>query len=149
MFKALSNTSKYLIIGGVILVLALGIGLYLYFSGKAAGKRAGSINLSSSGGPDGNAPAASVSEVRQLAGKLYADMDGINFWGHNLDVWKDFLAMSDEDVIRVYNEFDTEYQKKTGQSLTQWVNSETGTGVDAWDQFKPTIIQRLNKLKLI
>ncbi len=134
-----------------IVAALLGIGLFalIYFSGKSAGKRAGGINLSSAVGPDGSAPAASSAEVTQLAGKLYKDMEGGNFWGHNLEPWSDFLALSDADVIRVYNEFNTKYQKDSGQSLTKWVANESDTGIDAWDTVKPTITQRLNKLKLI
>lgn len=149
MFAALSNTTKYLVIGGIILALALIIGLWLYFSGKAAGKRKGSINLSNPGAPDGSAPVASEAEIRQMAQKLFQDMDGLNWRGHNIQVWQDFLTMSDNDVIRVYNEFNTKYQKETAQSLTEWVNSEVGAGTDGWSTIKPTVLQRFSKLKLI
>jgi len=149
MFKALTGTTKYLVIGGVVLVLILGVGLLIYFSGKSAGKKKSTLNLSSGAGAGGEAPTISESEVRTLAQKLFSDMEGANFWGHNADAWNSFLSLSDTDVTRVYNEFNSKYQKETSQSLVQWVESETTTGLDSWDSIKPIVQQRFAKLKLI
>ena len=149
MFNALHTTNRIILIAGILLGSGVIIFAVWYFA-KESGKEEGKIDLSSSTQPDGSAPSASTAEISQIAAKLFKDMDGANYWGHNSAVWQDFLALSDADVTRVYNEFDIQYQKQSGESLKQWVESEMSGGLlDGWATIQPVVLQRFAKLKLI
>lgn len=141
-----ATLKKYGIIIGSLLVI--GLFVWVYFSGKANG--ATNINLSN---PltNGEAPSASQAEVSQLAGKLHADLDGVNTFGHDNQAYQDLLAMSDTDFIRVYNEFNHRFQKDSGQTFHQWLNNEeTWIQVGSkWPPLRDAAIQRMNKLKLL
>lgn len=149
MFKGLSSTVKWAIIAGIILFVAL-LAFLLWYSARQAGKRKGTvvINTSNPGTDSNTAAASSEAEVRTLAEKLYKDMRGISGY-HSADPWNDLLAMSDTDFIRVYNEFDTEYQKDSGETLVQWVNDQWAVPLTQWATIKDTLLQRFSKLNLI
>lgn len=153
--KNIAVNYKWWIIGGFLLLL--GLVLYFYFAGRAAGKRAGAINLSNpiNDTGTGNNPSQgaflSEADVRQAAGKIHDDMSGVNVWGHNNELYETLLTYSDTDFIRVNNEFNTDYQKDSGQSFRQWMESEVtwiqiGT---KWTVLKDSILQRMDKLKII
>lgn len=139
MFKGENKGTLIVII--VLLVLAITIGVYFYFQGKKKGKEQTNLNLSSPLDQQGNAPGASEAEIRTLAQQLHDDMDGLNLLGHDDTLWKQFMALNDNDVIRVNNRFNSEYQAESGESFVEWVENESGTYPDS-------ALVRLKKLNL-
>ncbi len=156
MLEEAKNTAKdykWWIIGG--LLTAVGLILYFYFAGRAAGKRAGSVDLSTpiSDTGTGSTPStgafASEQDVRDLVGKIKADMTGANIWGHDNDTYKTLLSYSDTDFQRVNNEFNTEYQTASSQSLRQWLEAESSLADFQFNPLRDSILQRMDKLKII
>lgn len=136
------SSKKTLILAIIVIVLAMGIGVWFYFQGKKKGKETSNLNLSSPLDSEGNAPSASDAEIRQLVSSLYTDMDGLNMFGHNLSVWNRFLALSDNDIIKVNNLFNAQYQKESEESFVEWVNNEGN------DVLLLAAVNRLKKLNL-
>ncbi|HYD20019.1 MAG TPA: hypothetical protein VEB40_00990 [Flavipsychrobacter sp.] len=139
-----------LIIAGVILILLLVIGIVIYSAGNRKGKSKGQVNISTLPADlaGGQGAQASESEIRQLASEIYEDMKGLNVWGHNITPWQRVLALSDTDLVRLSNEFNTSYQKESEQTLKEWVDSEVGGGT-AWPTVRETVLTRLNKLNIL
>ena len=154
--KTISKTQIYLIIAGVALLIVIIIGIVIYRSGKKSGLVAGAINLSSpvNDNPNGavTGPQASVAELKTLAQTIHDDMDGGNLT-HNIDAWNRVLVLSDSDFIKLYNEFDFDFQKESGQTLRGWIESETSYYVPflgtQWGSTKDALLARMNKLNLV
>jgi hypothetical protein len=143
------NTKRNLIIAGIALLLIISLALVFYFNGKAAGKRKGSINISTTPtDSSGNTASASQTEIKALAGDLYIDMKGANAFGHDLDPWKRWLAMSDTDFVRVGNAFNMDNEKNTGETIKQWVEGEQSWTQLDWKELKNTAINRMVKLNM-
>lgn len=132
----------------VALLLALGILAWVYFSGRASGKRAGSVNISAPSSDNSNP--VSTDEVKRLAERLYNDLDGVNAFGHDVEPYQQLLTLSDNDFIRVYNAFNLDFQKKSGQTFKQWLEAEvTWIQIGSkWPVLRDAILQRMNKLNL-
>lgn len=131
----------------VILALSLTVGILIFYAGKNKGKSQNNINVSSPLTPDGTAPVASDAEIRILGQKLHDDMDGTNFWGHDIGSWDSFLALSDSDVVKLNDFFNGKYQVQSKQTFKQWVTNEYA-GSDDWSGLKPAILARLTKLNI-
>lgn len=147
-----AKTKELLYIAGAVLLLLLIIGFVIYRSGKKSGKAEGVINLSNpvSDNTSSNAPAASTSEISQLAQAVYADMSGVNFLGHDIDLWGRVLALSDQDFTRLYNEFNLRFQKSTGESMTKWVENEYAYDpYTPWNAVRKTVLAKMAKLKFV
>lgn len=146
MLKSLSPKQRLILIIGSILFVSL-LAFLLWYSARQSGKRKGAINLSSPLAPDTSAPAVSEAEVRQIAQNIYKEVSGGTIY-HSVDLWKKFLVLSDSDIVRVYNEYDTEYQKESGETLTQWIDGEWSIPGSEWRHIKSTVLERLAKLRL-
>lgn len=120
-----SKTQIYIALG-VLLFLIL-LAWYFYKRGKSQ------ITLQSlpgelPGNPgSGNVSGASNDEIKNIAVKLHGDMSGWNFLGHNPQPYSDALLLNDGDLIKLYNTYNTMYQKESGQTLTQWIEAESYT----------------------
>ncbi len=139
------TTTGWLIIGGVLLLIIIMV--WVYFSGKSKGKQQGGINISNPvTDPVSGSSSVSESEIRSLAGELYNDMKGLNFFGHNLEPWQRLLSYSDTDFIRVNNEFNLRYQQSSRQSFKVWVENESGN--IWWSTVKDTVLRKISKLNI-
>lgn len=149
MAKELTTKEKWIIAGVVLLLITL-IGLAIYFNGKAAGKRKGSVTINTTPtDPGGSTSSASQTEIKAIASELYQDMKGANWTGHDVTPWKRWLALSDTDFIRVGNEFNQQYQTPSGETIGTWVAGEQGWTQIDWTELKNTAVTRLAKLKMI
>lgn len=146
--RDLSPKTKLIVIAVGILLVGL-IFFIVWYSARKAGKLKGTTIINTSNPGSDTSTSASESEIRQVAGDLYGDMDGANIMGHNLDAWQRFMALSDSDVVRVYNEFDLKYQKPSGQTFKEWVQNESSPFLSPWSTVKETVLARLNKLNLL
>lgn len=136
-----------LIVIGVILLIILVAGILLYRSGKKSG--ATKINISNPPSDDAGGAGISTAEINSLSDEIYRDMDGLNGFGHNTDVWQRFLSLSDTDLVKVYNEFNTDYQAESEQTLKEWVYNESTSFQPQWSIIKETVLQRFAKLNLV
>lgn len=148
----MKDKKKILYITGGILLTLLILGLIVYHFGK----KAGGINLSTPvidnpGNPSNNTtPSVSNIDINSLATALYEDMKGANLFGHNTNTWSALIILSDTDFVRTYNQFDTQYQKDSGQTMKQWVENEQYTIVpySQWDTIRNSVLKRMAKLNL-
>lgn len=150
--KNLTNKQK-LIIAGVVLFIILIIGIVIY----RAGKKKGSINLSN---PIIDAPNSSntqgqqlsLTQIKELATQTKNDMSGGNLT-HDAVIWGNVLALSDTDFVRLYNEFNAEFQKDSGQTFAGWVTAESSNSwipfSGSWTQTQKVLQQRFSKLNLV
>ena len=90
----------------------------------------------------GNANGASNDEIKSIANDLYTDMNGFNLMGHSYSPYYAANKLNDSDIVKLYNTFNTLYQKESAATLTQWLNSES-----FYDGTAPYLLtQRLLKL---
>lgn len=139
----MSKKQKY-IIAGVILFLVL-LGWYFYRQGKKT------VTLQSAPGElpgspgSGNIVGASNDEIKRIANNLYTDMSGLNGLGHNYEPYEAAVLLTDSDIVKLYNAFNTMYQQNSGETLTQWISNER--------YFSPntpgTLVSRLKKLNCL
>lgn len=132
---------KYVIIGALI----LGLILYIYFTGKAAGKR-GKVNvipLPNDLAP--NTPQVNAGDVRRISTALYDEMNGFNWGGHDYTPYNEFSRLSDMGFVAVYNDFNKQYQGLGKGTLKQWLIDEIFTVGDVVDD---VILPRMAKLGL-
>lgn len=153
--EKLSNPKKLLIVAAVILLIVLIIGIVIYRSGKKSGKAEGVINLSNpvtDNATGSSSPSASTSEIKQLTEAVKQDLSGVNAFGHDIDLWSRVLTLSDTDFTRLYNEFNTKYQRDSGQSLKQWVDSDVDYFFQVgskWGTIKQTVLAKMAKLNFV
>lgn len=152
--KKISVKTKLWIIG-ITLLLLLVFGIIIYRSGR----KKGSINLSSPvidnpNNPGGNTtPVTATADIMALTDLVHRDMEGVNL-EHDTDLWSNrVLTLSDTDFVRLYNEFNSKYQKDSGETFTQWIAGETAYYVPLlgtqWGTIKDSLLTRLSKLNLI
>lgn len=117
------NKKQIIIVGAVLLFLVI-LAYIFYKRGKAQ------VTLQSAPGElpgspsSGNITGASNDEIKRIANNLYADMNGFNGLGHTYEPYNQALLLNDADLVKLYNAFNTMYQSKSGQTLTQWILSE-------------------------
>jgi hypothetical protein len=145
--QVLSAKAKW-IIAGIILLILLTIAFFIY----RAGKKKGGVNVSKplvdnpNNTSNNNIPAASNSEITSVAESIFNDMKGLNWLGHNIDLWNTrVLTMSDTDFSRLYDEYNKSHQVESGLTMRQWVSEETDQD-PKWLQIKEAVLIRMNKL---
>ena len=117
------NKKQIIIVGAVLLFLVV-LAYIFYKRGKKQ------VTLQSAPGElpgnpsSGNVTGASNDEIKRIANNLYADMNGFNGLGHDYEPYRNALLLNDPDLVKLYNAFNTMYQSKSGQTLTQWILSE-------------------------
>jgi hypothetical protein len=120
------NKKQIYIIASVIIFLVV-LAYVFYRRGKKQ------VTLQSAPGElpgnpqSGNVSGASNDEIKRLANNFYEDMNGFNGLGHNYEPYTQALLLNDGDLVKLYNAFNTIYQKDSGQTLTQWILSERYT----------------------
>ena len=139
-----SKTKRNIIIGLIVLVILIILFIFFYFKGRKAGKEKGSVNITTPPVDNTGAVLASEGEINMLVGKLYKDMDGGNFFGHNMEPWETLLALSDTDFVRTNNAFNNEYQVDTEQSFKEWVQDESNSGY-SWPSVQNTVLSKMEK----
>ncbi len=133
---------KYIYISIGVLLFLVVLAIVFYKKGK------NNVTLQSlpgelPGNPSsGNITGASNDEIKNIANQLYEDMSGFNGAGHNYEPYERAALLNDTDLIKLYNTFNTLYQKDSGETLTEWISNER--------YFNPgtpgLIISRLKKL---
>ncbi len=118
-----------------------GVGLYFYLQGK---KQPTFVTPPDEGG--GTLPDP---EIQQIASSVYADMKGVNVFGHNVQLWtSQVTTLSNTDFVRLYNAFNSKYQPDSGQTFTQWVQNETNLLLPQWTVVQQTVLNRCASLNL-
>lgn len=129
----------------MILLLLVGLGWFFYRRGK---KQVTLQYLPGElpGNPtSGNVVGASNDEIKEIAQELYNDMAGFNVFGHNYEPYRRAVGLSNTDLLKLYNTFNTMYQKESNETLTSWISSERYTNTD----LPSAIISRLTKLNAL
>lgn len=87
--------------------------------------------------------------ISGTATSLYNDMKGLNLFGyHNEQPYSDAMTYSDTDFVKLYNIFNTKYQKDSSATLTEWINGESAVPYSPFDTIKTSFVARLGKLNL-
>jgi hypothetical protein len=97
------------------------------------------------GNPGSVSAGASNNEIKLIAQQLYDDMDGYNFAGHNYDPYNRAITLSDTDLVKLYNTFNSLYQADSKETLKQWIESESYYSNDLPD----ALLARFAKLNLM
>jgi len=139
-------TTKLKVIA-VIIVVILIAAIILYRTGKKKGQSEGVINISKP--PEDGGGKLTIDEINVLVKSIYDDMAGVNFAGHDIETWKKILSLSNTDFVKVYNEFNNDYQVKSKESLKSWLQNESSYLQPQWDLVKQTVIERMNNLNLL
>lgn len=100
-----------------------------YFIGRGIGKNAPPPKKDL---PDDNNPgyigapltAAEQATVNSLASRIYDDISGISFSGHDNDLYQECLNLSDRLATALYNTYNSLYFKKYNETLTETLNNE-------------------------
>lgn len=137
---------KTVIIIIAVLVILIAIGIYIYRTGKKQ------VTLQYGPGelPGSNKPAqigASNEEIKLIANDLYNDMKGLNLVGHDMTVYRRAVLLNDNDIINLYNAFNSLYQKEYNQTLTQWLENEAFSST--FESAAGVLEARLKKLNLL
>lgn len=138
------KSKRYLIIALVVLLILAAISFYFYKQGKKT-VTIQSLPGELPGNPgSGNQGGASNDELKLLVEALYKDMKGFNLGGHDYTPYNQANGLDDRDLVKLYNAFNTLYQKDSGQTLTEWMNNES-----YYYQTSPgLLLQRFAKLNL-
>jgi hypothetical protein len=117
------KTKKYIIIGSIIVVVLVCLFWYVYRRGKRQttlqdpgklpGDNTGTVNTGSSN-----------DDLKLLVQAIHDDMDGLNWAGHDITAYQRALQLSDTDLIKLYNAFNSLYQQDSGQTLVEWITNE-------------------------
>lgn len=137
------NPKQLLIIFAIVVVLMVIVGVWFYVKGK----RKTTIAPPPQDNPDGstnNVYGVSSAEIAVISDQLYQDMDGFNLTGHDSAPYEKLSALSDTDFVKVYNAFNTKYQKEGG-TLKEWIEDESY----AFDDVVEAILTRMGRLGLI
>lgn len=138
------QNKTYLFIGiGIILVIGI-VATVFYFKGKKQ------VTLQYTPGQlpgnpgSGTTYGASNDELKTLAQDLKDEMTGLNLLGHDMEPYKRALVLNDTDLIKLYNTFNTLYQKESGSTLYQWIDDEKFSDHSVTD----TLLNKMAKLNL-
>ena len=110
---------KYVIIGLIILALIL----YIYLSGKKAGK-IGKPNIVDLPKDVGGVPVEG-NQIREISTALYDDMEETPWSGHNYTYYNKWAQLSDTGFVAVYNDFNNQYSNLGEGTLKAWIMSQT------------------------
>jgi hypothetical protein len=134
----------YLYIGiGVVLLIGI-VAAIFYFKGK------NQVTLQYSPGElpgnpgSGTQYGASNNELKTLSQDLYDEMNGYNILGHDMGPYKRAVYLNDNDLIKLYNTFNTMFQKESDQTLYEWIDNEKFNSHDITD----ALLAKMAKLNL-
>lgn len=138
-----SKTQIYIAIGVLLTIIAVGV----YFYRKGRKTTTTQFTPYDLPGNTTNTPqmaGASNAEIKSIANGLYNEMKGVNFFGHDMEFYKRALLLSDTDIVKLYNTFNTLYQAESNETLTKWLQSELFSST--FEREGLLLIDRLTKL---
>lgn len=120
---------KYVGLGALVLTLIL----YIYFTGKKAG-RMGKPNIvklpkdielpTDANGNVIEDPVIKGEEIRAIAIALYEDMEDTPFTGHDYEPYLQWNRLNNAGFVAVYNDFNTQYHSMDEGTLREWIKSQ-------------------------
>ncbi len=141
------ENKTYLIIGICVLVFLIVLSYFFYRAGKKTVTiQTVPADVPGSNNANNNPTGASNTEIKLMVDALYKDMDGVNFLVRDMETYQKFLSYSDTDTVRVYNAFNTEHQKDSGETLKVWLEGESG--FTAFNVLRDSILAKFAKLNL-
>ncbi len=144
------KTKNILIISAIALLLLLLSWWYFYKKGKAKTVIAPVVkDQPGSSDPNNNPEGASTTEIKQISENLYNEMKGSNITGHDPHPYEALLALSDTDFENVYNQFNSDYQSSSGETMIQWINDQWSGWMTDFDGLKKAILAKAADLNLI
>lgn len=141
-----TSNKTILIVIAIVVVFIVGIAFFYYRKGKKQVTiQKPPLDNPNSDSPENNPFAVSDAQITSIVDALHRDMDGLNWNGHDVQPYQDLNALSDSDFSRVYNVFNSKYQSDSGETLKQWIESESYVFDDVTDSIK----QRMGRLNLL
>lgn len=140
----MSKKNIYIIIA--VLVVVVAIAIFFYRKGKKT-VTIQTLPNDLPGEPSGSGSAVGTSnnEIKLIANALYEDMSGFNYSGHDYEPYNRAIVLSDTDLVRLYNTFNTLYQTESKETLKQWILNENYYYSDVPN----SLLARFAKLNLI
>ena len=149
---------KYKLISAFVILLIVCIVIcYIY----SQGKKACAINQSSPVIDNPNDPTQNTTpqtpqnEIDQMSVDIHSDFGSFygltDQLGHNMDLWNKVLVLSDTDLVRLNNAYNTKYQSQDGTDFFNKLNSQSTVLLwngDTWSVVKQALIDRLTKLNI-
>lgn len=135
--KQLAGLTQYIIPVAVLLLVVY----IIWKKGKNAGSDTSNVQLKY---PNSGKQIRAGFDANGLAMELFDVMDGIFTWANTKE--KVFIllnACTGEEMIAVYNAFNSKYGNKGKGTLTKWINDESNVVIGS---VKPTLISRLRAL---
>jgi hypothetical protein len=141
-FGGIKVNLTVIILSLVVLILLIIAGIYIYRQGKKK-TTIQALPGELPGNPgSGNVNGASNDEIKSIANDIYEDIDGFNVFGHDNKPYDSAVLLNDTDIVKLYNTYNTLYQAKLGETLTQSLENEK-----FWENTNPdNLIKRLKKL---
>lgn len=146
---------KEYIVALILLAIALLAAYLLYTKGKKEGS-VEQVSLPNDSAVGSTFTDAEKQQVRKLTNDLHYDMDGLNLLNRNTRPYQELIGLSDKLFVAVYNDFNSLYFKEENIfgnpkniTLKEWILTENFDWHNIFDQLKPLMIERFNKLNLI
>lgn len=148
--QSVADRAKFkLVVSLIIILLILAVALTLYFSGRKAGvKKAsaqgnkGKLPEETDWGKGQNLTPTEILQIKHFADALFEDMDGINWFSRDVQLYREYLASSDRVFVGTANYFFDNYGR--GDNLAVWLDKEWFKWQDlSSDQLKKSVVQRL------
>lgn len=116
------------IIWGIAIAIVV-LAVLLYFVGNSIGKK---VPPPTAALPDDNNPGTvgqplSVAEqamIDGLASRIFDDVDGIQWYNHDNDLYQECLNLTSRLTTALYNTFNDKYFKEHNETLTQILGNE-------------------------
>ena len=118
---------KWVIIGVLIIALIL----YIYFTGKAAGKKGKAVVIDlpkDIPGDNSQGITTTAGDIRRIATAMHDEMNGFNWSGHDYTPYEEYSRLSDTGFVAVYNDFNKRYFSEGNGTLKQWLIDENFYG---------------------
>lgn len=135
----------------IVIILLVIFSFYFYYRGKkqtTISKLPTDNPAAGNGGVQVSGAQISDNDVSLLADQLYDDITSI-FQFRNNSLYERLVALSDTDLVRIYNAYNTKYQSKNGETLLQALKNEITAWFGNAKYNMEAIINRLSKYNLI
>jgi hypothetical protein len=135
----------------IIVLIVAGIALAIYFVGKSAGKKKTPKDVKLPSGGQG-IPAAGVDARGNIipwsAGPLADDtfdvLDGIDSSQSKEIVIAKLMAITDDQLVAVFNEFNRKHYDKGDGTMKKWIKDDSF----AFNSVQPQLLARMDRLGL-
>jgi hypothetical protein len=136
----MTNKNKYIGIFSLLGVALLG---YVYYRGTKKTTIA-RVPLDSGGG-------VSQSFLESLSARIYESDKGLNvpfFNEHDEEAYQLALELSNADLTRLYNVFNSKYQNELNETLTTFVSAQYASDASTYGTYKKVLLGRLSSNNL-